>query len=663
MEQVRSSLEQTEKGKVSNAAANYKRVFQLDPLLKGAIRKNLLTERVDIVKPLGWYRDSPTLTDVDIKYLLLYFEENYGLTIEKKIQDAVMVIANENRYHPVRDFLNALQWDGTERIRYCLHRFLGADANDYTYEAMRLFLLGAISRAFRPGCKFEIMLCLVGGQGAGKSSFFRLLAVQDDWFSDDLKKLDDENVYRKMQGHWLIEMSEMIATANAKSIEEIKSFLSRQKETYKVPYETHPADRKRQCVFCGTSNTLDFLPLDRTGNRRFVPVMVHPELAEIHILDDEPAARAYLIQVWAEAMEIYRSGNFKLRFSPAMNEYLKVHQRDFMPEDTKAGQIIEYASEAREDDPEFQSPVDLMFERLEQKDPDHFAVRQYKKFLLSAGKTRSSILISCGARLAPFDIREVRELMEDDEMELDTIGDEKTVLFLIMSDTDTTFNFILAMLQSQLINLLCDRADDKYGGRLPVHVRLILDEFANIGQIPNFDKLIATIRSREISASIILQSQSQLKAIYKDAAEIISDNCDSVLFLSGRGKNAKEISDALGKETIDSFNTSETRGSQTSHGLNYQKLGKALMSEDEIAIMDGGRCILQLRGVRPFFSEKFDITKHPHYKYLADADKKNTFDVDRFLSTLRRKRQQVVAQDEPFDLYEIDLSDEDAAAE
>ena len=321
------------------------------------------------------------------------------------------------------------------------------------------------------------------------------------------------------------------------------------------------------------------------------------------------------------------------------------------------------ASEAREDDPEFQSPVDLMFERLEQKDPDHFAVRQYKKFLLSAGKTRSSILISCGARLAPFDIREVRELMEDDEMELDTIGDEKTVLFLIMSDTDTTFNFILAMLQSQLINLLCDRADDKYGGRLPVHVRLILDEFANIGQIPNFDKLIATIRSREISASIILQSQSQLKAIYKDAAEIISDNCDSVLFLSGRGKNAKEISDALGKETIDSFNTSENRGSQTSHGLNYQKLGKALMSEDEIAIMDGGRCILQLRGVRPFFSEKFDITKHPHYKYLADADKKNTFAVDRFLSTLRRKRQQVVAQDEPFDLYEIDLSDEDAAAE
>ena len=342
MEQVRSSLEQTEKGKVSNAAANYKRVFQLDPLLKGAIRKNLLTERVDIVKPLGWYRDSPTLTDVDIKYLLLYFEENYGLTIEKKIQDAVMVIANENRYHPVRDFLNALQWDGIERIRYCLHRFLGADADDYTCEAMRLFLLGAISRAFRPGCKFEIMLCLVGGQGAGKSTFFRLLAVKDEWFSDDLRKLDDDNVYRKLQGHWIIEMSEMIATANAKSIEEIKSFLSRQKEVYKIPYETHPEDRLRQCVFGGTSNALDFLPLDRSGNRRFLPVMVYPEQAEVHILDDEAASRAYMEQVWAEAMTIYRSGDFKLSFSPEMVRYLKEHQRDFMPEDTKAGMIQAY---------------------------------------------------------------------------------------------------------------------------------------------------------------------------------------------------------------------------------------------------------------------------------------------------------------------------------
>ena len=342
VEEVRNSLELTQKGKAANTAANYKRVLQNDPLLKGAIRKNMLTERVDIVKPLGWFRSGSTLTDVDIKYVLLYFEENYGLTVEKKIQDAVMVIANENRYHPVCDFLNSLQWDGTERIRYCLHHFLGSDTDDYTYEAMKLFLLGAISRAFKPGCKFETMLCLVGGQGAGKSSFFRLLAVDDEWFSDDLKKLDDENVYRKMQGHWIIEMSEMIATANAKSIEDIKSFLSRQKETYKIPYETHPADRKRQCVFGGSSNALDFLPLDRTGNRRFVPIMVYPERAEIHILEDEAASRAYINQMWAEAMVIYRRGDCKLKFSSDMNRYLIAHQRDFMPEDTKAGQIIEY---------------------------------------------------------------------------------------------------------------------------------------------------------------------------------------------------------------------------------------------------------------------------------------------------------------------------------
>lgn len=342
IEEVRSSLEQSKKGKVYNTAANYKKVLQHDPMLKGAIRKNLMTERIDIVKPLGWYRDSTTLTDVDIKNLLLYFEENYGLTVEKKIEDMVKVVANENRYHPVCDFLNSLKWDGQERIRYCMKRFLGAQADDYTYEVLKLFLLGAISRAFKPGCKFEVMLCLVGGQGAGKSSFFRLLAVNDDWFTDDLRKLDDDNVYRKLQGHWMIEMPEMLATANTKCIEEIKAFLSRQKETYKIPYETHPADRKRQCVFGGSSNTLDFLPLDRTGNRRFLPVMVYPEQAEVHILENEAESRAYIVQMWAEAMEIYRSGEFKLKLSSAMQEHLKEYQRDFMPEDTKAGQIIAY---------------------------------------------------------------------------------------------------------------------------------------------------------------------------------------------------------------------------------------------------------------------------------------------------------------------------------
>ena len=320
------------------------------------------------------------------------------------------------------------------------------------------------------------------------------------------------------------------------------------------------------------------------------------------------------------------------------------------------------ASEAREDDPEFQSPVDLMFERLEEKDPEHFAVRQYKKFLLSAGKTRSSILISCGARLAPFDIRELRELMETDEMELDTLGDRKTALFVIISDTDDTFNFVVSILYTQLFNLLCDKADDEYGGRLPVHVRCLLDEFANIGQIPKFEKLIATIRSREISASIILQSQSQLKAIYKDNADTIIGNCDTTLFLGGKEKSTlKEMSELLGKETIDSFNTSETRGRELSHGLNYQKLGKELMTQDEIAVMDGGKCILQVRGVRPFFSDKFDITKHPKYKYLSDYDKKNAFDMEKYI----KRRPAIVKPDEEFDVYEIDGADlqEDADSE
>ena len=311
-------------------------------------------------------------------------------------------------------------------------------------------------------------------------------------------------------------------------------------------------------------------------------------------------------------------------------------------------------SETREEDETYQNPVDMMFQELEERDPQHFAVRQYKKYKMAAGKTAKSILISCGARLAPFDIAELREIMSYDEMELDKIGDRKTALFLIMSDTDTTFNFVIAMLQSQLFNLLCDKADDEYGGRLPVHVRCLLDEFANIGQIPKFEKLIATIRSREISASIILQSQSQLKAIYKDNADTIAGNCDTTLFLGGKEKTTlKEMSEILGKETIDSFNTSENRGREVSHGLNYQKLGKQLMTEDEIAVMDGGKCILQLRGVRPFFSDKYDITKHPNYKYLSDYDKKNTFDMEKHL----RRRPALVKPDEPFDYYEISEAD------
>ena len=290
------------------------------------------------------------------------------------------------------------------------------------------------------------------------------------------------------------------------------------------------------------------------------------------------------------------------------------------------------ASEVREDDETYMNPIDRLFEALERKEPTHFAVKQYKKYKLAAGKTAKSILISCGARLAPFDIRELRDLMSEDELELDTLGDRKTALFVIISDTDDTFNFVVSIMYSQLFNLLCDKADDVYGGRLPVHVRCLLDEFANIGLIPKFEKLIATIRSREISASIILQAQSQLKAIYKDNADTIVGNCDSTLFLGGKEKTTlKELSETLGKETIDLYNTSETRSNQKSFGLNYQKTGKELMSQDEITVMDGSKCIFQLRGVRPFLSDKFDITKHKNYKFLEDYDKKNVFDIEEYI--------------------------------
>ena len=323
--------------------------------------------------------------------------------------------------------------------------------------------------------------------------------------------------------------------------------------------------------------------------------------------------------------------------------------------------LIEFinAMEVREDDEEFKNPVDLMFEELAEREPNHFAVRQYAKYRLAAGKTAKSILVSCGARLAPFDIAELREVTAYDELELDTLGDQKTALFFIMSDTDDSFNFLISMCYTQLFNLLCEKADDVYGGRLPVHVRCLIDECANIGQIPRLEKLMATIRSREISACLVLQAQSQLKAIYKDNADTIIGNCDCSIFLGGKEPSTlKDLSTALGKETIDTFNTGESRGRELSHSLNYQKLGKALMDVDELAVLDGGKCILQLRGVRPFLSDKFDITQHPNYRFLADADKKNAFDIVRFLSTRLKPK-----PSEVYDVYEVDVSGEDNAAD
>lgn len=344
------------------------------------------------------------------------------------------------------------------------------------------------------------------------------------------------------------------------------------------------------------------------------------------------------------------------------------------PEEQNFTTLLEFinAMEVREDDEEYKNPVDRMFEELEAKDPNHFAVRQYKKYSLAAGKTAKSILVSCGARLAPFDIAELREITMYDELELDTLGDklflhpenpkdkryQKTALFLIMSDTDSTFNFLISMIYTQLFNLLCEKADDVYGGRLPVHVRCLIDEAANIGQIPNLEKLVATIRSREISACLVLQAQSQLKALYKDNADTIIGNMDSRIFLGGAEPTTlKELNQSLGKETIDTFNTGESRGREVSHSLNYQKLGKDLATIDELAVLDGGKCILQLRGVRPFMSNKFDITKHPNYKYLSDADDRNYFDIEKYLSTQLKAK-----PDEVYEVFDVDASDVSATA-
>jgi len=349
VDDVREALERTQKGYVKSSIENCMTILNRDPLLKDAICKNELTDKIDIVKPLAWNRKTSCIVDVDMFQIQRYIEKQYGISNDKTISKAVHIVASEKSYHPIRELLEALTWDGKNRIANLLPRFLGTDDNDYTREVMRLLMLAAIHRIYEPGCKFEIMVCLVGGQGAGKSTFFRFLAIKDDWFSDDLKRMDDENVYSKMQGHWIIEMSEMLATVNAKSIEDIKSFLSRQKETYRIPYQTYAEDRPRQCVFVGTSNNLDFLPLDRTGNRRFAPILVHPERVEKHILADEEESREYILQAWAEAMVVYRNCPHTLKLSGEMEGYLKEMQKQFMPEDTKVGIIQAWLDECGEE--------------------------------------------------------------------------------------------------------------------------------------------------------------------------------------------------------------------------------------------------------------------------------------------------------------------------
>ena len=495
---------------------------------------------------------------------------------------------------------------------------------DWNIPLTRTESLTMTSRPKDPKTARNKNILVIGGSGSGKTRFF---------VKPSLLQMHSSYVVTDPKGQLLRETGKLLAHGGPKRDENGKPVRDKHGKVVYEPY------RIKVLNTINFSKSMKYNPLAYVRSEKDILKLVNVIIANTKG-DGEKSSEDF----WIKAERLLYC---------ALIGYIWYEAE---PEEKNFITLLELinACEAREDDETYKSPVDILFDELAQAQPEHFAVKQYVKFKMAAGKTLKSILVSCGARLSPFDIKELRDIMTEDELELDTMGDRKTALFLIMSDTDTTFNFVIAMLQSQLFNLLCDKADDLYNGRLPVHVRCLLDEFANIGQIPNFDKLIATIRSREISASIILQSQSQLKTIYKDAADTIVGNCDVTLFLGGKEKSTlKEISELLGKETIDSLSQSENRGAQTSHGLSYQKLGKELMTQDEIAVMDGGKCILQLRGVRPFFSDKFDITKHPRYQYLSDADKKNVFDVERYM----KRRPAIVKPDEPFDMYELNASD------
>ena len=499
---------------------------------------------------------------------------------------------------------------------------------DWNIPLTRTESLTMTSRPKDPKTARNKNILVIGGSGSGKTRFF---------VKPSLLQMHSSYVVTDPKGQLLRETGKLLAHGGPKRDENGKPVRDKHGKVVYEPY------RIKVLNTINFSKSMKYNPLAYVRSEKDILKLVNVIIANTKG-DGEKSSEDF----WIKAERLLYC---------ALIGYIWYEAE---PEEKNFITLLDLlnACEAREDDETYKSPVDILFDELAQAQPEHFAVKQYVKFKMAAGKTLKSILVSCGARLSPFDIKELRDIMTEDELELDTMGDRKTALFLIMSDTDTTFNFVIAMLQSQLFNLLCDKADDFYNGRLPVHVRCLLDEFANIGQIPNFDKLIATIRSREISASIILQSQSQLKTIYKDAADTIVGNCDVTLFLGGKEKSTlKEISELLGKETIDSLSQSENRGAQTSHGLSYQKLGKELMTQDEIAVMDGGKCILQLRGVRPFFSDKYDLTKHPRYKYLSDADKKNVFDVERYM----KRRPAIVKPDEPFDMYELsakDLTDE-----
>ena len=531
---------------------------------------------------------------------------------------------NARKYRKGEEYGSA-RWGNPKDIRPYID--LIYEENIILTQTERLMMNG---RPKNPKYSRNKNVLVVGGSGSGKTRFY---------VKPNLMQMHSSYVVTDPKGTILLECGKLLERGAAKKKLDKNGKEVRDKSG-KIIYER---DKKGRIIYepynIKVLNTINFKksmhynPFEYIRSEKDILKLVNTIIANTKG-EGEKAGEDF----WVKAEKLYYTALIGYIYYKAPKE-----EQNFLT-------LLEMinVSEAREDDENFKNPVDLLFDALEEIEPDHFALRQYKKYKLAAGKTAKSILISCGARLAPFDIKELRDLMEYDEMELDTLGDRKTALFIIISDTDDTFNFIVAMMYTQLFNLLCDKADDVYGGRLPIHVRFLLDEFANIGQIPKFEKLIATIRSREISASIILQAQSQLKAIYKDNADTIIGNCDTMLFLGGKEKSTlKEISEVLGKETIDLYNQSENRGRERSYGTNYQKLGKELMSQDELAVMDSGKCILQLRGVRPFLSDKFDITRHKNYRYLSDYDEKNIYDIEGVLgSELKLKK------DEMVELYE-----------
>ena len=565
---------------------------------------NIIIKLLEVLKYLKYIFKSPLISFNIIDWLV-------GITISAIIFAIVYSKGkNAKKYRKGEEYGSA-RW-GTPKD---IHPFMDKcfEDNVILTQTERLTM---DSRPKNPKNSRNKNVLVVGGSGSGKTRFY---------VKPNLMQMHSSYVVTDPKGTLLAECGKMLAKGapKRKYNKDNKELRDRKGQPVyerdrngKIIYEPYKIKVLNTINF---SKSMHYNPFTYLQNEKDILKLVNTIIVNTKGEGDKSGE-----DFWVKAERLLYTAYIGLIFYEAPEE-----EQNF----TTLLELIN-KSETREEDESYKNPVDLIFESLEEIDPNHFAVRQYKKYKLAAGKTAKSILISCGARLAPFDIKELRDLMSYDEMELDTIGDRKTALFIIISDTDDTFNFVVAMLYTQLFNLLCNKADDVYNGRLPIHVRCLLDEFANIGTIPKFEKLIATIRSREISASVVLQAQSQLKGIYKDHADTIVGNCDTTLFLGGKEKTTlKEISEILGKETIDLYNTSENRGREKSHGLNYQKVGKDLMSQDELATMDGGKCILQLRGIRPFLSDKYDITKHRNYKKLSDYDEKNTFDIEKMLNT------------------------------